>query len=75
MQDHLHLEYLAQLQLHVGLIESPFSEAYWFEAINGYSRVTDDWNSWFSRIDNDEKITKGGDIEADKITYDIQKTI
>jgi hypothetical protein len=62
-------EYLATLNLHIGLVESPYSIPYWFDAIDGEVRVKNDWKSWFSSIDHDYEISKGSDIEMDSVTY------
>lgn len=65
-------EYLATLNLHVGVVESPYSTPYWFEAINGEIRVKDDWKSWFSSINTEQTVCKGSEIEVDNVTYIIK---
>jgi len=68
----LFAEHLATLNLHVGLVESPYAAPYWYEAIDGEVRVKEDWKSWFSSIDKDQVIRKGSDIEVENVTYIIK---
>jgi len=62
-------EYLADLQLQVGVLESPFTEPSWYELINADAHVTDNWTSWHEMIEKENEIQKGMSININGVTY------
>ncbi|OIJ09467.1 hypothetical protein BKP35_16565 [Anaerobacillus arseniciselenatis] len=65
-------EYLSNLQLQVGVLESPYACSSWFELINGKSYIKDDWQSWHELIQEEKEIRKGMSINVDSVTYLVQ---
>lgn len=65
-------EYLANLQLQVGILESPYSEPSWYDLINAEAFITKDWKSWHELIHSEEEIRKGMSINVDGVTYIVQ---
>lgn len=62
-------EYLANLQLQVGVLESPYAAPSWFELIDAKKYIQEDWNSWHNLIQDDKEITKGMSINIEGVTY------
>lgn len=62
-------EYLANLQLQVGILESPYSDASWYDLINGDAYTREDWVSWHESIQEDQEIRKGMSINVEGVTY------
>lgn len=65
-------EYLANLQLQVGVLESPFSTPSWYELINADTLITEEWVSWHEMIENEKEIRKGMSINTNGVTYIVQ---
>lgn len=65
-------EYLVNLQLQVGVLESPFAEPSWFELINGGAITKEEWRSWHELIQDDQEIPKGMSINSEGVTYIVQ---
>ncbi|MEQ2529115.1 hypothetical protein WMO40_20790 [Bacillaceae bacterium CLA-AA-H227] len=65
-------EYLANLQLQVGILESPYAESTWFEQINGEMHTDESWKSWHELIHSEQEIVKGMSINLEGVTYIVQ---
>jgi hypothetical protein len=65
-------EYLVNLQLQVGVLESPFAEPSWYELINAEAFTKDGWRSWHQLIQDEKEITKGMSINVEGVTYIVQ---
>lgn len=65
-------EYLANLQLQVGVLESPYVEPSWYELINGDAYIKEDWLSWHELIQEEQEIRKGMSINVEGVTYIVQ---
>lgn len=65
-------EKLAQLQLQVGVLESPYASPSWYEMINADTLINDKWKSWHELINDDKEITKGMSINVNGVTYIVQ---
>jgi hypothetical protein len=65
-------EYLVNLQLQVGVLESPFAEPSWYELINGDAVTKDGWKSWHELIQDEQEIPKGMSINIEGVTYIVQ---
>lgn len=68
----LFAEYLAQLELQVGILESPYSEPSWYELINAERHVNNDWKSWHELIQDEQEIKKGMSVNVEGVTYIVQ---
>ncbi|EFV74953.1 MULTISPECIES: hypothetical protein [Cytobacillus] len=65
-------EYLANLQLQVGVLESPATKPVWYDLVNAEAYVKEGWISWHEAIQNDQEIRKGMSFNVDGVTYIIQ---
>jgi hypothetical protein len=65
-------EYLVNLQLQVGVLESPFSDPSWYELINAEAITKEDWRSWHELIQDEQDIPKGMSINVEGVTYIVQ---
>jgi hypothetical protein len=65
-------EYLVNLQLQVGVLESPFTKPSWFELINGAAITKEGWRSWHELIQDEHEIPKGMSINSEGVTYIVQ---
>jgi hypothetical protein len=65
-------EYLANLQLQIGVLESPYVEPSWYELINADAYTKEDWKSWHELIQDEQEIRKGMSINVEGVTYIVQ---
>lgn len=65
-------EYLANLQLQVGVLESPYADSSWYELINAEAYTGRDWRSWHELIHEELEIKKGSSINVEGVTYIVQ---
>jgi hypothetical protein len=65
-------EFLANLQLQVGVLESPYAEPSWYELINGDAYTHEDWVSWHELIQDEQEIRSGMSINVEGVTYIVQ---
>ncbi|MFS1519578.1 hypothetical protein V1503_24430 [Bacillus sp. SCS-151] len=62
-------EYLSSLNLHVGVLESPFAKPYWFDALDASKHIKGEWKSWHRQLEENEQVQKGSDLEIHNVTY------
>ncbi|MYL35473.1 hypothetical protein GLW08_20435 [Pontibacillus yanchengensis] len=65
----LFAEYLTNLNLSVGVLESPYSKPYWFDSLNALSQISENWKSWHSLINEGYEVSEGSDLVIDDVTY------
>lgn len=65
-------EYLANLQLQVGVLESPYVEPSWYELINADAYTKEGWKSWHELIQDEQEIRKGMSVNVEGVTYIVQ---
>jgi hypothetical protein len=68
----LFAEYLVNLQLQVGVLESPFAEPCWYELLNAEAITKENWRSWHELIQDEQEIPKGMSINVQGVTYIVQ---
>ena len=62
-------EYLANLQLQVGVLESPYAAPTWYELIDGDSYTSKEWRSWHEVIQLEQEIKRGMSLNVEGVTY------
>lgn len=65
-------EYVASLQVEVGVLESATAQPCWYEMMNAYSMIEDkkDWESWHQTVKRGEQIPAWSDtIEKNGVQY------
>jgi hypothetical protein len=62
-------EYLASLQLQVGVLESPYIAPSLYDLINAQEYISDDWTSMHELIQDDKEIRRGMSINIEGVTY------